>query len=115
MAATLTEAAHLTYVRSRSKWTAGTLQAAVLGLINDTSPIFDDNRPNDRPVGNWLVPLKGLQENFAVGVLPLVQFDQAVTFIYRLCLAGAAQLAEGLITNTQATALLTVWNARIGP
>lgn len=115
MAANLTDAAHLTYVRSRSKWTAATLQAAVLGLINDVSPIFDDNRPDDRPVGNWLVPLKGLEQNFAVGVLPLVQFDQAVDYIYRLCLAGAAQLAEGLITNTQATALLAAWNTRIGP
>lgn len=115
MAASLTDAAHLSYDRAGVLWAAATLKTRIGLFITAVSPIFEDAVPNDRPVGNWLVLMKALHSQMGAGVLPEVQFNEAVEQLYRICLAGAAQLAASLITNTQATALLAAWNAQIGP
>jgi len=115
VAATLTEAAHLTYVRARPRWAAATLKASLALFITDVSVIFSDTIANDRPVGNWLIPLYALSSNLPAGVLPVADFNAVVDGIYRLCMAGAAQLSATLITAPQGAALLAAWNARIGP
>lgn len=114
MAATLTEAAHLSYKQADILWAANTLKPEFATFITTAQPIFDDNRPNDRPVGNWLILMQSLSSQMAAGTLPEAQLNTCVEYLFRMCLAGASQLANGLISNAQAVSLLAAWNATIG-
>lgn len=115
MAANLTDAAHLSYTRASTLWYASTLKAKFGLFIDAVQVTFKDDIPNDRPVGNWLILMKSLHSQMGAGILPEVQFNDAVEQLYRICLAGASQLAAGLISGAQAAALLAAWNAQIGP
>lgn len=119
MAANLTEAANLTYDQLSLAWLASTIQAKYAAFITALQPagqpaVFRDSVPNDRPVGNWLPLMAAVQSQMDVGVLPQDQFNAAVDHLYRMCLGAASALANGLITNTQATAMLNAWNAQFG-
>lgn len=115
MAADLTEAAHLSYDQCGILWNAGTLRTNFLAFTQAVIPIFDDARPNDRPVGNWLVPIAAIPADVPAETPESQAFVQGCqNLLFRICFAGADQLALGNITNTQATALLAAWNAQIG-
>lgn len=114
-AADLTEAAHLSYDQVGILWNAGTLRTSILAFTQQVLPIFDDARPNDRPVGNWLVPIAALPIDVEAQSPESQTFVQGCqNLLFRICFAGSDQLALGNITNTQATALLAAWNANIG-
>lgn len=115
MAANLTDAAHLSYTRASVHWAAGNLRTKLTAFITAVRPIFEDAIPNDRPVGNWIILLANTEGSMSAGVTPESQFNTAVEQLFRICSAGASQLAAGLITAGKATALLTAWNAQIGP
>jgi hypothetical protein len=115
MAANLTDAAHLSYARASVHWAAGNLKTQLAAFIAAIRPVFEDAIPNDRPVGNWIVLLQNTADQMDPGVTPETIFNTAVEQLYRICSAGAAQLAANLITAPKAAALLAAWNAQIGP
>lgn len=115
MAATLTEAAYLTYEQCGILWTANTLRNKYEAFLEDVSPIFSDSQPNDRPVGNWLIPMYALLTQVeAATPEEQVFLNTCVQYIYRICYAGYIMNSDGFISNTQATQLLAAWNANIG-
>lgn len=114
-ATTLVEAAHLSYDQCGLRWTAGTLRASFTAFIQAASSIFSDNIPNDRPVGNWLVPMYGLLSQVPAANPEQQRFlDSCAQYLYRICYAGHVMDDANLITNAQAAALLAAWNAQIG-
>lgn len=117
MAATITDAAHLTYDRTQPRWTGGTLKADVDAFIASASVIFSDELAGDRPVGNWIVILQDRNSQLPGGgaVASLPQWDSVVDAIYRMCRAAVVAQSGGGITAGQVAALLAAWNAEIGP
>lgn len=113
-AASLEEAANTTYARVSLAWAAGTIRVKVQAFIVAAALVFDDNTPNDRPVGNWLIPLTSVstQMNSTVGN-PVAQslFNITVDYIYRMCMAGFVAQAQSRISAPKAAALLAAWNA----
>jgi len=120
MAASLPFAASLSYDRASVHWAANTLPAALTAFATAASAFFEDAVPNDRPIGNWLVLIRGLATQ--MGAAPyntnpgsLVTFNQAVEYLFRICWAANYARADGLISAAQVTGLLTAWNTNIGP
>lgn len=116
MAANLTEAASLSYVQVSLTWTALTLKTKYAAYLATASPILSDGSPNDRTVGNWLVLIAALSTEMSstTSVVSEAQFDTAVEYLYRICLAGAQADAQGRITTAQRIALLAAWNTNFG-
>jgi len=115
-AATLVEAANLSYKQLDLKWTANTLDTATLAFATAANPTFPDSDQNSRPVGNWLILIDALVSTMPTGVVSLMDFNQAVEFVSRMCYAAFTINAQTppLITNGQAIALLAAWNAAFG-
>jgi hypothetical protein len=115
MAATLLEAAHLSYDQAAIFWTANTLDTQFSAFITAASTIFEDAKPGDRPVGDWIILMRQLaaQDGFTDSPMPLALFNQIAEQLYRMCFAGFS-LNGVTITNAQAVALLAAWNANIG-
>lgn len=114
MAADLETAGFLSYPQMALLWTANTLDTVVPAFASDVDDDFDDNVPNDRPIGNWLVLIDALASQLPATDVPEDQFNQIVEYVGRMCLAGASALAEGRITAGQGAALLAAWNTRFG-
>lgn len=115
MAADLQQAGFLGYPQMSLLWqTPNALQSAAAGFAIAVNPVFDDNTPNDRPIGNWLILIDSLISQLPTGVLLEEQFNQVVDNIGRMCLAAFSALSDSLISNAQATAMLTAWNAAFG-
>jgi hypothetical protein len=115
MATTLTEAAYLSYDQCGIHWNAGVLRDAFSEFLPAASAIFSDSRPDDRPVGNWLVPMYALLTQVEAASPESQRFlDSCVQYLYRICYAGYVMRQQGLITNAQAVSLLAAWNAHIG-
>jgi hypothetical protein len=114
-AATLLEAAHLSFDQASIFWTANTLDTAFNAFVAAASPIFEEAIPGDRTVGDWIILMRSLsaQATFTDSPMPLALFTQAVELTYRICYAGFA-LEGDTISSAQATALLAAWNAHIG-
>jgi hypothetical protein len=116
MATDPANAAFLTADQVSISWTAGTLRAQLLAFIDGVSPSFQDARPNDRPVGNWLVLLSAAAEfmNVPNGQLPLESFNLVVQNVFGICQTCWGLLSQSLITNDQADAFTDAWNAAWG-
>lgn len=119
MAGNLQEAAYITYQQLAILWTAGTLETTVALYSADLAPLFEDQVPNDRPVGNWLVLIDALLSQMPRPLPPTLktpedQFNQLVEYIGRMCDGAFWARFNNLITATQATAMLTAWNTRFG-
>jgi hypothetical protein len=114
MAANLEQAGFLSYPQMTLQWIANTLDTSVPAFSAAVSPLFEDAKPNDRPVGNWLVLIDALASELPATDVPNVQFNQIVEYVGRMCLAGFVALNEGTITNAQAVALLAAWNTAFG-
>lgn len=114
-AATLLEAAHLSYDQAAIYWTANTLDTKFSAFITSASSIFEDAKPNDRTVGDWIILMRQLsaQDGYTDSPMPLALFNQIAEQLFRMCYAGFS-LNGVTITNTQAVALLAAWNANIG-
>ncbi len=114
MAANLQDAGFKSYPQMSILWYADALKATVALFSSDVTGLFEDQTPNDRPVGNWLVLVDSLVSQLPATSVPEDQFNQIVEYVARMCLAGFSQLQNSLITNGQAVALLAAWNARFG-
>lgn len=118
MAATLEDAANLSYARISVKWAANTVRANTNAFIIACALVLDDNVPNDRTVGNWLVPLNGLATQMAAdsnNPMPQSLFNTLVEWVYRMMMAAAYAQSQSRITTAQANALLAAWNTNYGP
>lgn len=116
MAANLSSAATLSYSQVSLTWYALTLKAKFAAFITDVSPLLEDSKPNDRTVGNWLIPMQALSTamSSSLAAVTEAQFNGVVEYLYRFCYAAAFAQAQLRITNAQAVALLAAWNARFG-
>jgi hypothetical protein len=92
-------------------WAVGQLKFRMTGFCALAAQSFSDALPNDRTVGNWLIPMQALAESMGAGVVPVTQFNAAAQYVYRICWQGDAMDTAGLITNAQATALLLAYNS----
>lgn len=116
VAVDLLDAANKAPQNLRAKWVANTLQTAVTNFAADLATTFVEQTPNDRPIGDWLAIIAA----FAPSILPfasttagtITQVSLAYDYVYRLCKFAYYYHAQGLITNTQRTAILTAYNAR---
>jgi hypothetical protein len=111
-AANLSNAGFLSYPQLALAYQGGTLAAKVAAFATAVNPIFRDDRPNDRPIGNWLVFIDSV-----VPFLPptdVAGLNQVVEYVGRMCLAGFVAINSGLISPTQANDLLAAWNAAFG-
>lgn len=116
MAADLKEAAYLSYPQASLLWTAGLaqLRTALNNFIVGASPLFEDAVANDRPVGNWLIPMKSIAAVMPGVAVPIGQLNNAVEVLYRMCYAAYINFQRNLITSDQAVALLALWNTLFG-
>ena len=121
IAAGLTEAANLTPENLLPLWQADTLQAAMIAFGTAANPIFEEQSPDDRPLGAWIAVIAAFaptildfEQDLRTGVGTITTFEKSVDYIYRICKFGASQKNAGLITTAQANALLAAYNAQFG-
>lgn len=116
MAANLSDAANLSFDQGSLAWYADTFDTKFAAFVTACAAIFEDARPNDRPVGNWLVPMWALSVTLSAQSSEPSndQFSLGVDYLFRICFAAAFAQAQSRITNTQATAMLTAWNSAFG-
>ena len=114
MAANLREASWITASQLNLSWLAQTLKTKLTQFNNAASAIFDDNTPNDRPVGNWLVLLEATASQMPNVQVPIALFNQACDQVARITFAGFAALQTARIAPAKGTALLAAWNAAFG-
>lgn len=104
--ANLQQAANQAYDNMYVQWNTGQLKSRLTSFASQCSPFFKEGNPNDRTVGNWLIPIQALAANMSAGVTPLSLFNDAVQYIYRMCWQADAMQTAGLISATQANAVL---------
>jgi hypothetical protein len=128
-AVTLLQAADDTPTNLNPLWANGTLQAKVIAFWKAINPAFPSGPPENMPIENWISIIAA----FAPSILPYAQegtptvtalvglntiatYSLAVDYIYRLCKFASFYSGEqggtAFITPTQATALLTAYNAQ---
>ena len=118
MAATLEDAANTSYARISVKWIANTVRANTNAFIIACALQLDDNDPNARTVGNWLVPLNALATQMNAdsnNPMPQALFNTLVEYVYRMMMAAAYAESQSRISSAIATALLAAWNTNYGP
>lgn len=108
----LRAASWTTSVQLNLAWVATTLGAKLIAFNSAASLIFDDNEPNDRPVGNWIVLLQATAASGTPGGYSIAQFDEACDRVARICMAGFLAVQTGRISSAKAAALLAAWNAQ---
>lgn len=116
MAANLAAAAGLSYDQCNLAAVANTLKTKFKAFLTEVSPIFDDARENDRTVGNWIIPMWALsvQLDAIAGAVNTSQLDAIVSYLFRICYAGALAQSEQRIATAQADDLLAAWNTHFG-
>lgn len=115
-ASNLKEAAYLTYDQLGLVFPGmQTLHTKLADFITACDVVVPDAQPNNRPVGNWLIPMSSLEyamrnagpnEN-----CPQLYLDRMVDMVSKLCWSA---YANTLITNAQRTAILAAWNTAFG-
>lgn len=114
MAASLPDAANLSYAQANLSWVAATLKADLAAFVAEVSPFFEDAVPNNRPVGNWLVLMSALSTAMSSVAVSNSDFDTAVEYLFRICYAGVIAGSQGRITGAQSAGLLAAWNTHFG-
>lgn len=114
VAANLIQAAGLSYDNCFAKWTANTLKVKLTAFWQASSLVFDQNRPNDVPPGNWISILATLASQMAAADVPFPDLNASAQYVYRLCWLTQALVTQGLLTNAQGVALLAAYNAQLG-
>lgn len=121
-AANLLEAATKTPSNLLPLWEASTLQAKVIAFWQAIDPEFPDEVDSNQPVSNWIAIIAAFAPsildyeqpapNSGVGLNTQATFQTTVDYIYRLCKFAYYYAAQGLISATQAAAILTAYNAQ---
>ena len=116
VAATLEEAAGLAYTNVSLKQAAQTLQPSINAFWTTLNApgLFQDQKPNDHPVANWLAIIADLAVNMATPDATINEVNAAAQYVYRICLVTAALYASALITNAQQLAVLASYNTNLG-
>jgi hypothetical protein len=121
-AANLLEAALFAPQNLEARWVNNTLQARMVAFAAAANPIFPDDVANNHPLGNWVGVIAALAPSIEVfdnnppfvsnGIGTIGPFRAAVDYVYRMFKFASRQLADGLITSAQGTALLAAYNAQ---
>lgn len=116
MAPSLNDAADLTYDQMNIKaLTSGnSIKTQLTSFIAAVTTIVPDNIPNNRPVGNWLIPMAALANTMRALDMSLSDFNAAVDYVSKLCAVASAQRSASLITGAQGNAILAAWNTAFG-
>lgn len=113
-ASTLAEAAGAAFDNLQIRWRTNGMKNALTQFFNNGNPLFPDSEPSNQPLGNWFIYLGSLATTMAATNVPILELTQAAEIVYRLCWLAQASLTNGLISPTQATALLAYYNVFIG-
>jgi len=116
MASSLTTAANLTYqqINIRALGAGNSIKTRLGNYITAVGPLFPDGTPDLRPVGNWLIPMKALQNTMRSLDMTLVDFNTAVDYVSKMCACAAALEDAGIVSGTVATAMVAAWNSAFG-
>lgn len=120
IAIALVEAAGLAYDNLYVKYTtASTLETGIITFITQANPSFPESAPNNHPISNWLTVINAflVTNEGRLGLAnggSLDQLNTIVQLVYRICWCGEELQDDGLITSTQATALLNAYNNAFG-
>lgn len=112
-AATLVEAAEQSFTRLQTLFLAGTIKAKLtLFASRLLIATFPQAEPNNHPQSNWLTLLYVVASRMSSTPADITydELEQSAEYLYRMCWMTDESNTEGLITNTQATAVLTEYN-----
>ena len=90
----------------------GTLKTSITAFIAAITPSFDQQRQGDHPMLNWISVLAGFNAQSEGDALDWPELRIACDYVYRLCWMGFQASTQGLITPTQAAAVLAAYNAQ---
>lgn len=113
-ALSLAQAAGQAFDNLHVAWLSNNLQPVLTAFWQATNDTFPESAPNSNPVSNWLTLIAALADQMSVTFVPIIQLTQAAEYVYRLCWMASFLQSSGGITNTQATFLLSSYNAIIG-
>lgn len=113
-ATTLAQAAGQAYDNLHIRWEANALKATLDTFWRTVIDQFPESEPNSHPVSNWFILISALADGMASTNVPIDQLTQAANYVYRLCWVGNFLQGSGLISNAQATFLLSSYNVIIG-
>jgi len=112
--ANLTAATYGCAATMYARWLAGTLKADLTAFSASVSPLFSDDNPNDRTVGNWLVIVQAITSQMTAGITADQSvIDSAVQTLYRFFNQTDSRRATGQISLAQANAVLAAANANL--
>lgn len=111
-ATTLPEAAFQAYSNLYTLYLANTLKTQVAAFCAAILPTFPDETPDGRPVANWATLLYVTSSQMPSSSVPYTSLNDAATQLYKLCFMAQALKDAGLITASQASAVLTQYNAK---
>lgn len=116
----LVAAAHNAYLNMNGIWKIDDLKANLTAFNADVAKTFPseagDNTAAERTVSNWLVVGTEITQQANLGAYSDVSdFNDAVMYVFKICLAADAAHTAGRISNTQATAILTAYNDHLVP
>lgn len=118
IAATLPEAAGLSFDNLQVKWLSNQLRNALLNfwsqLSSPSTGPFLDGVANNHPIGNWLALIASLQSLMKQSNVPIDQMTVAAEYIYRICWMTETLRTQQLITTPQAAAVLAAYNGSFG-
>lgn len=112
--ANLTAATYGCAATMYARWIAGTLKADLTAFAASVAPLFSDDNPNDRTVGNWLVIVQAIASQMTAGITADQSvIDASVQACFRLFNQASARQASGQISLAQANAVLAAANANL--
>lgn len=115
--ANLTAATYGCTATMYARWVAGTLQADLTAFAVAVAPVFADDNPNDRTVGDWLILVQAIASKMTPALF--VGADQAIVdasiqIAYRMfAQTNARSGVNGQISAGQAAAVLAAANAHL--
>lgn len=108
---TLISAAQNAFTNLDVLWVAGTLKTQLVAFYTGLFPLFPDQAPNNHPVANWGVLLAAATSQLPSSNVSFLSLAVIADQLYRLCYLASVLATQNLISNTQATALLALYNA----
>jgi hypothetical protein len=114
IAATLPQAAGLSFDNLQVKWLANQLKNALGNFWPQLLSQFPESSANNHPVSNWLALIANLQDQMTQSSVPIDQLTLAAEYIYRICWMTEALRVQSLITAPQAAAVLGAYNGSFG-
>ena len=110
-APTLLAAAGQAFDNLYIRWQTNQLRVRVIAFCTAAALTFPDDNARSRPVGNWLIVIRGYVEPLPAVSIELDDLNALAQQIYRICYLASQLNTSGDVTNAQATALLANYNA----